>query len=329
MKNTRPARRLALAAAGLAAFGLLAGAPALAQTAYPAPGSTIKFVVPYPAGGATDALARTVAQKLGDAWKVPVVVENKAGAGGTIGAQQVAKSPADGQTVLFTIVALVQQMSLMNLPYDPLKDFVPITRVAISPSILAVPKETPANNLKEFVALVKSQPGKFSFGTYGAGTSSHIQGSLLNLQGGLDMVHVPYQGGAPLVNAMLGNQLSAAFLDAGSSRPHLPKFKLLATTGSQRLSWLPEVPTFKEQGMAGFEPMGWFGMFLPAGTPKAVAEKFSAESLRILRSPEVKEKIEAMGLIPGADSLEQFAEVLKSDAAAYGKVIKEANIKLN
>ena len=196
--------------------------------------ASIRFVVPYPPGGRTDILARAVAQKLSETWKVPVVVDNKPGGGGTIGAQLVANSPADGQTVLFTIVALVQQIAMMKLPYDPLKDFVPVTRVAISPSILAVPKDTPVNDAKEFIALVKSQPGRFNYGTYGVGTSSHIQGSLLNLQGGLDMVHVPYQGAAPLINAMLGNQLSSAFLDAGSSRQHLPKFKLLGTTGTQR-----------------------------------------------------------------------------------------------
>lgn len=322
-------RRLALAAAAVTALGLLSAAPAWAQAPYPDPGQTIRLVVPYPAGGATDTLARTVAHKLGESWKVAVIVENRPGAGGTIGSQLVARAAPDGNTVLFTIVALVQQITLMNLPYDPLKDFTPITRVAISPSILAVPKETPASNAREFAALVKSQPGKFNFGSYGAGTSAHIQGSLLNLEGGLDMIHVPYQGGAPLVNAMLGNQLSAAFLDAGSSRPHLPKFKLLGITGTQRLGWLPDVATFKEQGFNGFEPMGWFGMLLPAGTPKAVVDKFSAESRAILASPDVKERIEALGLLPASDTPADFAEILKSDAATYARIIKKANIKLN
>ncbi|WP_439606610.1 Bug family tripartite tricarboxylate transporter substrate binding protein [Hydrogenophaga sp.] len=322
-------RRFTLAAAAATALGLLSASPAWAQAKYPDPNQTIRFVVPYPAGGATDTLARSVAHKLGESWKVPVIVENKPGASGTIGSQFVARAAPDGNTVLFSIVALVQQITLMTLPYDPLKDFTPITRVAISPSILAVPKETPANNAREFAALVKSQPGKFNFGSYGAGTSAHIQGSLLNMEGGLDMVHVPYQGGAPLVNAMLGNQLSAAFLDAGSSRPHLPKFKLLGITGTQRVSWLPDVPTFKEQGFNGFEPMGWFGMFLPAGTSKAVVDKFSTESRAILASPEVKEKIEALGLIPASDTPADFADVLKSDAATYARIIKSANIKLN
>ncbi|MET3515860.1 tripartite-type tricarboxylate transporter receptor subunit TctC [Pseudacidovorax sp. 1753] len=314
-----------------AALGLAGSLPAAAEAspAYPDPNRPIRMVVPYPAGGATDVLARLVAQKLGEAWKVPVVVDNRPGASGTLGTQLVARAAPDGHTVLFSIVALVQQIPLMNLPYDPLKDFVPVTRVALSPSILAVPRSTPASNVREFVELVKAQPGKYSYGSYGAGSSSHIQGSLLNLQGGLDMVHVPYQGGAPLVNAMMGGQLSAAFVDAGSSRPHLPKFKLLGITGTQRVSWLPDVPTFKEQGLTGFEPLGWFGMLMPAGTPQPVVQKFSAESLRILALPDVREKIEALGLVPAGDTPAEFAAVLRSDAAAYAAIIRDAQIRLN
>ncbi len=326
MNAEHPTRRAALAAS-LLALGLCATVPAAHAQSFPS--QPVKLVVPYPAGGATDSLGRMYAQKLGEAWKQSVVVENKTGAGGTIGANAVAKATPDGHTVLFTIVALVQQIPLMNLPYDPLKDFVPISRVAISPSVLAIPMDSPAKSLKEFMALVKANPGKYNYGTYGAGTSSHIQGSLLNLQGGLDMQQVPFAGAAPLVNSMLGGHLTSAFLDAGSSRQHLPKFKLLGVTGTQRVGWLPEVPTFKEQGLAGFEPMGWFGILLPAGTPKPVVDKFAAESQRILKLPEVREKVEALGLIPAVDTPEQFADVMKQDAAAYAKVIREANIKLN
>lgn len=328
MDKKHPTRRIALAAAALA-LGLSAAAPAALAQANAYPNQPIKVIVPYPAGGATDSLGRLFSQKLQDAWKQSVVVDNRTGAGGTIGAQAVAKAAPDGHTVLFTIVALVQQIPLMNLPYDPLKDFVPISRVAISPSVLAIPTSTPANNLKEFIALVKANPGKYNYGTYGAGTSSHIQGSLLNLQGGLDLQHVPFQGAAPLVNSMLGGHLSSAFLDAGSSRPHLPKFRLLGVTGTQRVAWMPEVPTFKEQGLTGFEPMGWFGILLPTGTPKPIVDKFAAETQKILKMPDVREKVEALGLIPAVDTPEQFTEVMKSDAAAYGKVIRDAGIKLN
>ena len=318
-------RRMTLAA--LSSLALLGAAGAPAQTAYPS--QPIKFIVPYPAGGATDVLARMVAQKMQDSWQQTVVVENKPGAGGTIGNNLVAKAPADGHTVLFGIVALVQQMTLMKLPYDPIKDFAPISRVAISPSVLAASPTLPINNLAEFTSLVKANPGKHSIGSYGPGTSAHLQGALLNLQSGLDLTHVPYQGGAPLVTAMMGGQLSSAFMDAGSSKQHLPKFKLLGVTGTERLSWLPNVPTLKEQGLNSYEPMGWFGLFLPGATSKPVVDKFSAETQRILKLPDVREKIEAMGLIPGGENTESFTKIVKSDADVYARIIRDAKITLN
>ncbi len=318
-------RRAALAT--LSSLALLGAGAAHAQAVYPS--QPIKFIVPYPAGGATDALARMVALKMQDSWQQSVVVENKPGAGGTIGANQVAKGPADGHTVLFTIVALLQQISLMKLPYDPIKDFAPISRVAISPSVFAASTSLPVNNLAELVKLVKANPGKYSYGTYGPGTSAHLQGELLNMQTGTDLLHVPYQGAAPLITAMLGGQLSTAFLDAGSSRQHFPKFKLLGVTGSERLSWLPNVPTLKEQGLNSYEPMGWFGLFLPVAAPKPVVDKFSAETQRILKLPDVREKIEAMGLIPGGDTQENFAKVIKADAEIYARIVRDAKITLN
>ena len=318
-------RRMTLAA--LSSLALLGAAGAPAQTAYPS--QPIKFIVPYPAGGATDVLARMVAQKMQDSWQQTVVVENKPGAGGTIGNNLVAKAPADGHTVLFGIVALVQQMTLMKLPYDPIKDFAPISRVAISPSVLAASPTLPINNLAEFTSLVKANPGKHSIGSYGPGTSAHLQGALLNLQSGLDLTHVPYQGGAPLVTAMMGGQLSSAFMDAGSSKQHLPKFKLLGVTGTERLSWLPNVPTLKELGLNSYEPMGWFGLFLPGATSKPVVDKFSAETQRILKLPDVREKIEAMGLIPGGETTESFTKIVKSDADVYARIIRDAKITLN
>lgn len=313
----------------LAGLAMLAAGGAHAQAPAPYPSQPIKFIVPYPAGGATDALARMVAQKLQDSWQQSVVVENKPGAGGTIGANLVAKGPADGHTVLFSIVALLQQISLMKLPYDPIKDFAPITRVAISPSVFAASANLPVNNLAELIKLVKANPGKHSFGTYGPGTSAHLQGELLNMQTGMDLMHVPFQGAAPLVTAMLGGQLSTAFMDAGSSRQHFPKFKLLGVTGSERLSWLPNVPTLKEQGLNSFEPLGWFGLFLPAATPKPVVDKFSLEAQRILKLPDVREKIEAMGLIPGGETQESFARVIKSDTEVYSRIVRDAKITLN
>ena len=320
-------RRMTLAT--LSSLALMGAGSTLvqAQTAYPS--QPIKFIVPYPAGGTTDVLARMVAQKMQESWQQTVVVENKPGAGGTIGNNLVAKAPADGYTVLFGIVALVQQMTLMKLPYDPIKDFAPISRVAITPAVFAASTTLPINNLAELIKLVKANPGKYSFGTYGPGTSAHLQGELLNLQTGIDLLHIPYQGAAPLVTAMLGGQLSTAFMDAGSSRQHIPKFKVLGVTGSERLSWLPNVPTFKEQGLNSFEPMGWVGLLLPGATPKPVVDKFSAETQRILKLPDVREKIEAMGLIPGGETSDSFGKVMKSDADIYARIIRDAKITLN
>ena len=320
-------RRMTLAT--LSSLALMGAGSTLvqAQTAYPS--QPIKFIVPYPAGGTTDVLARMVAQKMQESWQQTVVVENKPGAGGTIGNNLVAKAPADGYTVLFGIVALVQQMTLMKLPYDPIKDFAPISRVAITPAVFAASTTLPVNNLAELIKLVKANPGKYSFGTYGPGTSAHLQGELLNLQTGIDLLHIPYQGAAPLVTAMLGGQLSTAFMDAGSSRQHIPKFKVLGVTGSDRLSWLPNVPTFKEQGLNSFEPMGWVGLLLPGATPKPVVDKFSAETQRILKLPDVREKIEAMGLIPGGENTESFTKIVKSDADVYARIIRDAKITLN
>ena len=318
-------RRRLMAGAALAAASLCL--PALAQTAYPA--QPIKLIVPYPAGGATDTLARTIAQKIQEHWNNPVIVENKPGAGGTIGNNFVAKAPADGHTVLLAITALIQQPPLMSLPYDPLKDLQPITRIAISPSVFAVQPTSPAQTLKDFVALVKANPGKYSYGSYGAGTSSHIQGELLNTQGGLDMTHVPFQGAAPLVVNMKGGQLPAAFIDSANVRPQLASFKVLAFTGTKRLPALPDVPTFAEQGFHSYDPLGWFGLLMPAGVPKPVLDKFSAEVARVLQLPDVRARIEGLGLFVGGETPEEFAKVMRSDAEIYARIIKQANIKLN
>ena len=319
---------MAALAAALAAT-LVMSAAAWAQTAAAAyPTQSIKMIVPYPPGGATDTLARLMAQKMQEGWSSSVVVENRPGAGGTIGNGLVAKAAADGYTVLLAITAIIQQPTLMTLPYDPLKDFQPVSRIAISPSVFAVRPDLPANNVKEFVALVKASPGKFSYGSYGAGTSSHIQGELLNTQGGLDLAHVPFQGAAPLVVNMIGGQLPAAFIDSATSRPHLKVLKVLAVTGPQRMPALPQVPTFAEQGFHSYEPLGWFGLFMPAGVPKHVLDKFSAEVLRVLKLPDVRERIEALGLFVGGESPEEFNKVMRSDAEVYARIIKLANISL-
>jgi len=326
-------RRAVLARTVTSAAALTAGSAAWAQTGAPTtvyPGQAIKFIVPFPAGGITDTVGRLLAQKLAEAWKVPVVVENKAGASGTIGNNLVAKSAPDGYTVLVGITAVIQQPAMMaNLPYDPFKDLAPVIQPAISTNMLAVPLNSPANTAREFAALVKANPGKHNYGSFGNGTSSHIHGALFNQQAELDMVHVPYPGGAPLLNALLGGQISCGMVDVGTSRPHMKSLKVLAVTGPKRLPNLPDVPTFTELGYQSFDPKGWVGLFVSAGTPVAIVNKLSEELNRILRQPDVIARIESTGLGMGGGTPAEFQAALKADAAIYAKIIQDANIRQN
>ncbi|HEX2547945.1 MAG TPA: tripartite tricarboxylate transporter substrate binding protein [Ramlibacter sp.] len=312
--------RRTLLAAGLAAA---LPVPAAAQ------GSSIRFIVPYPAGGATDVLARLLGQKVQEAWGQPVIVENRVGNSGTIGTAFVAKAPPDSLTVLVTITALIQQPSLMEgLPYEPLRDFAPVVQIARTASVFAVPLDSPATSLREFVVLMRASPGKHSFGTYGAGTSAHIHGALLNQQAGLDLVHVPFNGSAPLLAALMGSQVPCGFVDSASARPQLKAIRPLAVTGTQRMPALPEVPTFQELGYHSFEPYGWFGMFVPAATPAPLVLKLSEELNRILKQPEIATRIEGLGLQVAGGSADEFRKVVRADAATYARIIREANIRL-
>lgn len=326
--NKTTTRRRVLVSATWALLAALGGGEALAQSGtYPT--QPIRLIVPYPPGGATDRLARLMGTELQKAWGQTVVVENKPGASGTIGNDMVAKAAPDGYTVLVAITAIVQAPALMpKLPYDVLKDLQPLAQIASSNSVLAVPPTTPANTLKDFVALVKAHPGQYNYGSYGVGTSAHIQGSLLNLQAGLDMAHIPYKGAAPLVQDLLGGQLKSAMVDMATAQPHLKSLKVLAVTGPQRNKLLPDVPTFAELGFHSYEPLGWFALFMPAGVPAPIAAKFANEANRVLRTPEVVSAIEAMGLAPGGMKTEDFARTVRSDAAVYAKIIKDTGIKL-
>lgn len=320
--------RRAIGAALTAAWAMATTGGALAQDASAYPSQPLRIVVPYPPGGATDTLARMLAVKLQESWKQTVVVDNKPGASGTIGNDLVAKAPRDGHTVLLAITAIVQAPWLMpKLPYDVLKDLQPLVQVASTNSVFLVPTAM-QGTLKDFIALAKANPGKYNYGSYGMGTSSHIQGSLLNLQAGVDLQHVPYKGAAPLLQDLRGGQLSSAFIDMATARPHLETLKPLAVTGSQRNKALPNVPTFSELGFHSFEPIGWFGLFMPAGVPAPIANKFIAEASRIVHLPDVAARIEQLGMVPGTLKGDEFANVVRSDAAVYGRIIKDANIRL-
>jgi tripartite-type tricarboxylate transporter receptor subunit TctC len=326
-----------LAACSAAAFMVAAGT-AQAQAQAPAQGGaqayptrSVKIVVPYAAGGSTDILARLLAQKMNESWGQTVLVDNRTGASGIIGTDAVAKAAPDGYTLLVGITSMVQFHSLYNkLPFDAYKDFAPVSQLALSSNLFLVPVATPANTMAEFVKLVKDNPKKYNIGSFGNATTSHINAEMLKAQAGIDLVHIPYRGGAPLLSDLMGGQIASGFVDVGVVRGHLKsgKFKVLAVTGAQRLKLLPDVPTMTELGYKSFEPYGFWGIYVPAGTPKDVVNKLSKEIQRIVRLPEVAARIEDLGLQAVGGTPEELNAVLKSDTAVWARVIKEANIKI-
>lgn len=328
-----PRRRMlaaALAAATCCA-ALATPAPALAQeAAYPS--KPIHLIVPYPAGGGTDALARLLAARLAESWKATVLVENKTGASGMIGNDFVAKSPPDGYTVLLGITAMIQGPALFSkVPYDPVRDFTPLTIVARSADLMAVPANSPAKSVEEFIALAKADPGQSNIGNYGNGTSSHIHAAMLARQAGIELNHVPYRGAAPLLTDLMGGQLTAAMVDSSSAQPHIRsgKFKVLAVTGARSSPLAPQAPTMGSLGYHSFEPYGWFALFVPAATPSAISRKLSEEFARLIGLPEVTQHITGMGLVPGGNTMDEAAREIGADQQVWSKVITEARIRLD
>lgn len=295
------------------------------------PDRRITFVVPYPAGGAADAIGRLLATKLSESWKQPVVVENKSGAGGIIGNDYVAKSPADGYTVLIGITQLVQAPNVgTKLPYDVFNDLAPVTQAALIAAVFAVPTQRPEKTMKEFVSAIKAHPGNISYGSYGNATTSHLYGELLKKKAGVDMTHVPYRGAAPLTNDLLGGQINAAFVEVATAAPQLNggKIRGLAITGEKRSPLLPEIQTLAELGFAGFETQGWIGVFAPAATSKEIVKRLDGELSRIIKSPETSEQIKGMGLVPVGDGAEAFAAVLRHDFKQWGNVARESGVRV-
>lgn len=324
--SARHAARFAFAAA-LVGLGTVAASNVSAQTY---PDRRITFVVPYPAGGATDVAARLMATKLSEAWKQPVVVENKSGGGGIVGNDYVAKAPADGYTVLVGITHVIQAPTLgINLPYDPFKDLAPVTQIALSPIVFVVPQQRPEKTLKEFVAAVKANPTGFSYGSFGNATTSHLYGELLKKVAGIEMTHVPYRGAAPLANDLIGGQVNGGFIDLTTGAPQLSagKIRALAVGGEKRKSALPDVQTLGELGYPGFEAEGWAAVFVPAATPKDIVKKLSDELVRIIKSPDGTEKLKAVGLEPVGNDPDTFAAVLRRDHERWGVVAKTAGVK--
>lgn len=312
-----------------AACALAVTVPAWAQSGYPT--KTIRFIAPYAPGGAGDSVARMIAERLQEAWGQQVIVENRTGAGGQIGNDHVAKSAPDGYTVLIAITQLIQSPALYKKQPYQLSDLAPVAQITAGPVLLAVHHSLPVNTFQEFVAMVKAKPGTYSYGSFGAGTGSHIAGEIIKRQLGLDMAHVPYRGASALATDMLGGQVLIGFIDTGTVRPHLAggKLRLLGVSGPARHKVAPGVPTFAELGVRNLEPMGWTAAFVPAATPKEIVHKLSAEIVRIVRTPEMTQRIDALGLTAAARGVEEFAPAVKQEAAVWAKAIHETQISLD
>jgi tripartite-type tricarboxylate transporter receptor subunit TctC len=308
------------------ALTLLAAEYASAQNY---PGRPIRILVGFTPGSATDISARMFAQKLSDAWAVPVTVENLPGGGGSVGAEHVARSQPDGYTLYWGANgALTINPSLqINPTFDPMRDLAPVARLLVMPSIFAVNVDVQAKNVAELIALAKTQPGKLTYASPGTGTPQHIAGEVLKRVAGIDIVHVPYRG-ANFADVIAG-RVTMTFQNAGSILPTVREGKLraLAVTSLKRSPNMPEFPTMIEEGVAGFEVTSWFGLLAPAGTPPAIVAKLHQEAIRIVSHPDMREKLGLIGLDVVSDAPDAFAEIIRSDTLKWAKVIKEAGIK--
>lgn len=302
-------------------------APMAAFCAYP--DKPVRLVVPYAAGGGADSAARVVAQRLGTALGQQVIVDNRAGGGGTIGADAVAKSPADGYTVLFDASAFAVNPSLRKLPYDARKDFVPVSLVVVAPNIFVVPPQSPYKTLAEFIAFAKKNPGKLSFASAGNGSASHLAGETLNDIAKIDLLHVPYKGGAPALNDLMGNQVSSYFGNTASTLGHVKSGKLhaLAIGSAKRAASLPDVPTLIESGLAGFVSQEWNGVWVPKGTPDEVVQRLAKELRSAVNDAEVKAKLVQLGLEPVGGSPAEFAAFLQTEMGKAAELVKTRGIK--
>ena len=325
MHSTLRRTLVALAAATFAT----ALSPALAQ-GYPA--KPIRIVVPFPAGGATDILARAAAQKMTEAWGQPVVVDNRPGAGGNIGSDAVAKAPNDGYTLLMGTVGThaINASLYAKMPYDHVKDFVPIVLVAGVPNVLVVHPSVPVSSVQELIAYGKANPGKLNFASSGSGTSIHLSGELFKTMTGVQMTHVPYKGSAPAVSDLLGGQVQLMFDNLPVSLPHIKggKLKALAVTSRARAASLPDVPTLHESGLPGFDASSWFGLLAPAGTPADVITKVNGEVAKWIASAEGRERLAAVGANPAGGTPDDFAKHIAAETTKWAKVVKDSGAKV-
>lgn len=296
------------------------------------PTKAIRIVVPFPPGGATDAAARLVAVKMAEHWGQPVLVDNRAGAGGNVGSDLVAKSPADGYTLVMGVTGshAINTSLYTKMPYDPVADFVAISQVAVVPNVLVVHPSVPAKNLAELIALARKEPGKLNYASLGNGTAAHLGMEMLKSEAGVDITHVPYKGSAPAVSDLLAGQVQMMVDGLPSALPHVKagKLRAIALTSLHRAPSLPDLPTIAET-YPGFYADAWSGLFAPKGTPQPVVDKLSAEVQRILKLPEVRDKLAALGAEPVGSTQKEFTAHVKKEIDKWAKVVKTSGAKVD
>ncbi len=324
-----PGRIQSAAVAALFAYTAIFAGSSLAQTVYPA--KAIRYVVPFPAGGPLDIVARAIGQELNKSWGQPVVIDNRPGAGGNIGADLVAKAPADGYTILMGAVSThAINVTLYNtLPYDPIRDFAPVTLITSVPNVLVVHPSVPANNVKELIALAKSRPGQLNFASGSTGSAGHLAGELFNSMAGVRMTHIPYKGAAPAVVDLMAGHVSLMFDNMSSALPNIKatRVRALAVTTLKRSPLLPQLPTISDAGLRGFDIATWFGIFAPAGTPPDIVARLNGEIVRILHTPEMKERLALLGAEPIGNKPDEFAAFVKAEIPKYVKVIQTSGAR--
>jgi tripartite-type tricarboxylate transporter receptor subunit TctC len=319
--------KLELVVSLLAAALSCAALPALAEY----PDKPVKIIVPYPPAGTTDILARLIAQRLSERMKQPFVIENRPGAGGAIGSVAVAKSPADGYTLLMATVNShgINSALFKNLPYDAVKDFAPITIVGSTPNVLMVNPSVPAKTLAELLALARAKPGGLNFGSTSQGGSPHMSGELLKSMTGVDIAHIPYKGAGPMLIDLIGGQVQLGFDNLPSSIGHIRSGKLraIAVTTAKRFPGAPEIPTMAESGVPGYEVSAWFGLLAPASTPKPVIDALYTNIAAILKQPEVVKQLFDLGAEPGGNTPEAYARQIAADVEKWKKVVAATGVK--
>ena len=325
----------AVAMGAVAATSLLSGA-VYAQAASTGSGQAwptrpISLIVPFPAGGTTDVLARAVGQELSKSLGQPVVVESRPGAGATLGADYAAKSKPDGYTLLMGAVHHTIATSVYKkLPYDFQKDFAPVSTVALVPNVLVVNPAVAAKDVKQLLAMAKAEPGKLTYGSNGNGTGQHLIGAQFEGMGGMQMLHVPYKGSGPLTTDLLGGQITMSFDTITPVLPHIKagKLRALAVTTGKRSPALPDVPTLDEAGLKGFDLGTWFGILAPAGTPRDIVTRLNTELIKVIHSPDFRKKMEDIGAEPIGNTPEQMARQIREDTERFARLVKDAKVTI-